>query len=1188
MQKKILLLSCFCIYLSLCLTDNCNQDKQFVDSNNICHTCSGNTPFINYDDSIKNGTCVGKCNEGLYYNSTSYCVKCQNGFPSYNQTSCLGTCDQGGQILNLNGTACIYKENCTQLISQNNGTSQCVSNCNSNRQFVDLTNKICYTCSGNTTFINYDDSNKNGTCVGKCNEGLYYNSTSYCVKCQNGFPSYNQTSCLGTCDQGGQILNLSGDACIYKENCTQFIAQTNSTAQCVGKCNEGLYYNSTSYCLQCQNGYPSYNQTSCLGTCDQGGQILNLSGNACIYKENCTQLIQQNNGITQCVSTCDQGGQILNLNGNACIYKENCTQLISQNNGTTQCVSNCNSNRQFVDLTNKICYTCSGNTTFINYDDTNKNGTCVGKCNEGLYYNSTSFCVKCQKGFPFYDQTSCLDTCEQGGQILNLSGNACIYKENCTQLIQQNNGTTQCVSKCNEGLYYNSTNYCVKCQNGFPSYNQTSCYGTCDQGQQILNLNGNACIYKENCTQFIAQTNGTIQCVGKCNEGLYYSSNKLCLQCQNGFPSYNQTSCLGTCDQGGQILNLNGNACIYKENCTQQMNKLFVNQNNMTQCTATCSGNRQYLNQTNFCITCNNSQYINVKNNILQCVSNCDDNQFVNSTSYCNQCNQNQYVSSNGTVCVNSCNNSEFISLSGNRCLLSCPLQQYQNVNKTACVSSCGIGEYVDQSNGQKQCKVCSNYLQVDTSNQEVQCLNQCSQQQLIYYFTYNQVKYKQCVNPTFCKSKKISASNSNICTDTCISPEIDNGSSTCSLNCSQGQYQFPSNSTCSSTCQNYISSDNKLCIESCGQVLEVVGSENRCSKCQPDEYFSLKSQQGCVKISNTTESLTQLKNSVIQVISTGINTVQALQKVQEQINQYTSQSYDLILSNIQSKSQTTTEDKQQIQQAVNDIFTINQSLVSKISTSQGKQSVVTGSSQLKVIGQTNQPGYKFSQILNSSDIQNGNTTSLLEQDTNLTSSQQPQVLQIAYVSTNMYCQQYSCAQKQPLFLLNVKSVQSQQRILQQSQSFQIMYAIKQDQNPNKLICQNYNEQGVLTWSQGQVQNGQIACQISYSSSIYYDEQCLHVDQKYCDSEDESTKGLSGVQIFGITFSCIAFVGITSVCVISYIRRKKNCKKFIQLNQPQALQANNLITEQGEKIDTENQNQAKKDEAIILDQIALE
>ncbi|EWS76890.1 zinc finger lsd1 subclass family protein, partial (macronuclear) [Tetrahymena thermophila SB210] len=346
------------------------------------------------------------CSEGLYYDSTSNCVQCQKGFPSYDQSTCLDTCDQGGQILNLNGTACIYKENCTQLISQNNNTTQCISNCNSNRQFVDLNNQTCYTCSGDTSFINYDDSKKNGTCVSKCNEGLYYNSTSYCLQCQKGFPSYDQSTCFETCDKGGQILNL---------------------------------------------------------------------------------------------------------NGTACIYKENCTQLISQNNNTTQCISNCNSNRQFVDLNNQTCYTCSADTPFINYDDSKKNGTCVSKCNEGLYYNSTNYCLQCQKGFPSYDQSSCLDTCDKGGQILNLNGTACIYKENCTQLFAQTNATTQCVDRCSEGLYYDSTSNCVQCQKGFPSYDQSTCLDTCDQGGQILNLNGTACIYKENCTQLISQNNNTTQ-----------------------------------------------------------------------------------------------------------------------------------------------------------------------------------------------------------------------------------------------------------------------------------------------------------------------------------------------------------------------------------------------------------------------------------------------------------------------------------------------------------------------------------------------------------------------------------------------------------------------------------------------------------------------------------------------------
>ncbi|KAL4493000.1 hypothetical protein ABPG72_020779 [Tetrahymena utriculariae] len=160
--------------------------------------------------------------------------------------------------------------------------------------------------------------------------------------------------------------------------------------------------------------------------------------------------------------------------------------------------------------------------------------------------------------------------------------------------------------------------------------------------------------------------------------------------------------------------------------------------------------------------------------------------------------------------------------------------------------------------------------------------------------------------------------------------------------------------------------------------------------------------------------------------------------------------------------------------------------------------------------------------------------------------------------------------------------------MLQQSQQFQITYKIQPNQDPNKLLCQNYDQQGVLSWSQGQVSNRQISCQISFSSSIYYDGQCQHVDQKYCKTENDNDKGLTGVQIFGIAFSCIAFVGITAVCVVVYIRHKKGYKKAIQTNKHQTLQANNLMTEQAEKGTVEDKYLVKNDEAIVLDQVVIQ
>ncbi|KAL4493001.1 hypothetical protein ABPG72_020780 [Tetrahymena utriculariae] len=857
MKQKLLLLLDFAFNISQCLADDsqCTSKKIQYYSQGVCQSCQDNQ-FISSNTNT-NLSCVSSCNEGQFYNITSYCLPCSNNqIPKFNQTACLSKCEDAGQILNLSGKGCQYKENCTSL---------------------------------------------------------FKNSTNYCSQCDGKkIPAYKKTACLSQCEDAGQ---------------------------CVSNCLDGLSKNVINYCSQCDVGkVPAYNQTACLSKCEDASQILNLSGKGCQYKENCT------------------------------------SNFYTLNNNKTQCVSNCTNDKQFVDI-NNFCYTCSGDAQFINYGTKSKNGTCVNSCLDGQYHNLISYCVSCRnQKIPAYIQTVCLNQYENAGQVINLSGKGCYKKENCTSniftFIPAYNQTA-CLSKCEDGsqilnLSGKGCQYKDNCT--VPAYNQAVvCLNKQEDAGQILNLSGKGFFYKENCTsnlqtlnnnktqcvsnctndkQFVDINNFCYTCNGytqyisydmnckngtyvkTCNDGLYHNSTSFCVSYDSGYlPAQNQTICLQSCQKEGKILNITGKSCINKENC---ISNLFVINNGKTQCRDNFNKEKQFLDSKNFCYSCNeDAKYIiyDYQNKNGTCATNCNNGQYYNSINFCIQCNQTQFVFSNGTPCVNSCEKGELLNQIQNKCIPKNQCQGYISSDGLSCNSQCNQYEFIVQSNNQNYCKICSNYLSI-ASNQEVKCLNKCSPQEIDYYFTYNQVKYKQCVTPPICKTKNIlSASNINTCSDACISPEIDNDSITCSLNCNSGQYQFPKNSTCLSQCQNYISSDNKLCLESCGQILEVVGDNKHCKKCLLNEYFSSSNgKQECVQISNTTESLSQFKN---------------------------------------------TEDKQQVQQAVSDIFSINQSLLNNISTSQSKQSVVTGSSQLKVLGLASQPGYKFSSILSSSDIQN-------------------------------------------------------------------------------------------------------------------------------------------------------------------------------------------------------------------------
>lgn len=124
------------------------------------------------------------------------------------------------------------------------------------------------------------------------------------------------------------------------------------------------------------------------------------------------------------------------------------------------------------------------------------------------------------------------------------------------------------------------------------------------------------------------------------------------------------------------------------------------------------------------------------------------------------------------------------------------------------------------------------------------------------------------------------------------------------------------------------------------------------------------------------------MKDSIVANLNKGVDTNEGVQAAKNEIDKYVA-TVDTTLTEISNKPQKTEEDKEKVLKTMNDILELNKALTGNVDPTVTNEPVVSGSSQMKIIGQVTIPGYRFGNTFYAVDVQNGKIDSFLVKDEN-------------------------------------------------------------------------------------------------------------------------------------------------------------------------------------------------------------
>ncbi|KAL4467931.1 hypothetical protein ABPG72_022845 [Tetrahymena utriculariae] len=422
--------------------------------------------------------------------------------------------------------------------------------------------------------------------------------------------------------------------------------------------------------------------------------------------------------------------------------------------------------------------------------------------------------------------------------------------------------------------------------------------------------------------------------------------------------------------------------------CVKQCRENEIISSDAKSCVLQCKAGEYYNIASKECFCCKQGEYLSPDLN--SCTKSCEEGEKISSNfkSCLISCKQGEYISSDKKYCLFACKIGEFISSDFKQCLVKCKIGELISSNNKNCVFQCQNGEYINSSN--------------------TQCASNCLNNQLI------SSDLKFCVAD--CNIGKFISFDGQTCLNSCpISQYISLNKKYCSLACQLGEFISSDQKYCTQLCKNnefisqegnnclklcpsynYISSNRQLCLSSCSQLFEVEDNNKQCKKCFINEYLTLVGNQYiCKAIQSLENEINNFKSLISSVFNQGINTLQALQQAQSQLDLYASTKYDKLLQFISDKQQVTSEDQIQIQSALFELFQISKQLLVNPNLQSNLQSLVVGTSQIKITSQVSKPGYRFRSSLNYSSLQSGDQLYLLEWDKSQNQSTQSQILQI-------------------------------------------------------------------------------------------------------------------------------------------------------------------------------------------------
>ena len=529
----------------------CNEGDYIIENTTECVSLCNSIGTIKYyyyeptqnsdSNTFQNNTCVVKCpSDKPYLRQDNHCdKKCDiNSYNYYNEEDkiCNKSCPKD------------YK-----IIDNNDGTFECVKNCNSS--YFEDANHYCISNCTKSLFVYKYYIPHERKCLPKCNETMYYTEDYKCLSscseekysnnkiCIDICPNYkkffvgqfthgeNNTvkECLYSCPKDYPFLNISineENVSLYEcvGNCEYYINET-EPKECKDECNgENKYYvideKGSHSCLKiCPNEAPYYiqneddknikcyekcpeetykeiNSNECVKSCSS--KIIDYEKNECVYGCSINQFWSKNQetGMTYCLKKCISLFGEYHSNDNECVFK---------------CKSEDPPNFLENDITNPIYKRCKCENLFI----INNEGKTI--CLNPIYEECKSIEGYLDYKYRIFGSNQCTNFCfgllSPEEEICYLSYTNCSHIPNTDIVLVDNKMKCDCIDKfyitqdkkkiclakneeCNVENYLklNVLNReCLKdCQNLYEYDNK--CFKNCPESTSVK-PNSNLCVY---------------------------------------------------------------------------------------------------------------------------------------------------------------------------------------------------------------------------------------------------------------------------------------------------------------------------------------------------------------------------------------------------------------------------------------------------------------------------------------------------------------------------------------------------------------------------------------------------------------------------------------------------------------------------------------------------------------------
>ncbi|CAL6092147.1 Conserved_hypothetical protein [Hexamita inflata] len=839
-------------------TDTCSLYEQSESTKLCVATCSIDKPFLLLN------TCVSKCSNGYNYISEDK-QRCVFSCSVYNDDmlSCNATCNY---TTVHNQKICITscppnKQFKLRVNMRYECLEQCIQPFNS---IININDPICTICQiGMQLNKNILNNKFINVCSMQCETGLYqyYDSEQNLTYCVQSCPQVKQFVQNRTCSS--QCLNniylfVSGyyQNLFCQSECSQkmFFNKSNNHYECIQQCIMPYIYQYDNLCssdacqyfteqtngiIICQKYDDCYNyetikanKSRCISQCNLSTYI-NQFDKQCII--NCASIGKyEQNGI--CVSSCNGDYAISHDKlkcSNQCWYyqiglQKYCTEVDYQcpytymfknyiNQNRVMCQQQCILPKSHIlSLDNMTCIQCHQFYIVQIIKDNIQVNICIDRCPDQypLKVNTQISSVLCVQTCPLnkiYLETNnyCVSSCSSKSYFINQQNNYICLINQCQQYHIYNvpDNMNQCVDKCITPYNYiqnrNCTTNCLKYT--VLTTGLFQCENCVLQDLQMCKID---CVQQNKLFY-----NG--KCITDCPLSTYVSSDNLTcvVQCQPFETiSSDQRRCVKFCkysfeQSAGQNICQQANLC--------STNKPFVLYDGSKQCVQ-CD----FVNDLS-CVACAATKfYIDVNINgflFRKCIDICPSNFYIdfqqqhNSVPKCVKCDQSiPYGYLDQCFSHIHCTSNSYIIQDGKEfCVDNC-LGYYISrndiyTNLKQCVRSC------PESHKYRRNYECSNIpCQYYIKLEETQlCQNSCT------YYIIDHMQNKQCV--LNCQSVGLYLFNYQCipdCTQT-IKKMISEDNITCIVSCT-GEYANTIDGKCSLTCNFYIFTGNKYCVDNC------------------------------------------------------------------------------------------------------------------------------------------------------------------------------------------------------------------------------------------------------------------------------------------------------------------------------------------------------------------------------------